>query len=47
MNALLIGLITAIGSFFAAMLIAPAVVRLAGRAVQTLLGYVKQHENMA
>ena len=48
MNALLIGLITAIGSFFAAMLIAPAVVRLAGgRAVQTLLGYVKQHENKA
>ena len=45
MSALLTGLITGIGSFAAAMLIAPLIVRLAGgRAVQTLLNYVKQHE---
>ena len=48
MNGFPTAVLTALGSFFAAMLIAPLVVKLAkGRAEQTVLGYVTQHEGKA
>ena len=48
MNGFPTAVLTALGSFFTAMLIAPLVVKLAkGRAEQTVLGYVTQHEGKA